>query len=315
MGELAKAVRWSAPGSVFLLMAAITLTSSEAAARAWSPTGGAGLEVASASPSAVALAALSAVPIGFVTYQIYYYGYSSSRGFAFSFVHLDVALAVRQAGNQIEDLTELPDWTVKQTRGLFLRWPFHARVPFTGGLVKTLWLYRVTSPEAREADPALAPGEVPTALRTDVPLRARDRRRNELLESYSDRRENNWLELESQLHSRLREREAPERDFKDIERLADIFHTLGATKSAVTFGWFAAALGWVYALATGYRGDWTVFGFASAGSLLPSLAVAAWMYVVLHRNRGHCQRRRIAMIRTARRLSSTPEPRPSEAER
>src|SRR5690349_21116587 len=103
MGEFAKAVRWSAPGSVFLLIASATFVAAIAVARQpWTPFGDNASQHPTIDSAGVALLVFGAVPIGFVIYQIYYFAYSSPRGLVMSFVHMDVALAVQSSGSGID---------------------------------------------------------------------------------------------------------------------------------------------------------------------------------------------------------------------
>lgn len=129
----------------------------------------------------VALIVFGSVPLGFLTYQLYYYAYSAPSSPVLSFVHLDVAHEVRRAGTEIDDVREVVGWSVKFVDGLRLSWPPRFRIPFTNGWLRTLWLFEHDEREGLSPD---ALTSVPVASDAD---RALDLRQAEAKARISDR--------------------------------------------------------------------------------------------------------------------------------
>lgn len=293
MGEFVKAVRWSAPGSVLLLTAAMVYVSGhEVSQLSWLQFHGA-LRTIEVSSGGAALVVFGSVPLGFLTYQLYYYAYSAPSSPVLSFVHLDVAHEVRRAGTEIVDVHEMPGWSVKFVNGLRLSWPSRLLVPFTSPRLRTLWLFEQ---DERDVPPDEELTSVPSASESDRPLDLRNAKARAVLKRYAEIREANWLALEAQLHAKLRNRGDADRDFGDIERLADIFHTLGASKTAVSLGWFVGTALLVWPPVGGYGVLGVHLVVVLALSLAPSALAVVALYLALHVNRAHCQSRRIALM-------------------
>lgn len=325
MGELSKVVRWSAPGSVFILMtfAFVSLGKATFAQRIWpAPEESALLPWPEASGGAVVLLAAASVPLGFVIYQIYYYGFSRPEPFGLSYVHRDVALDVQaRLGWKIEGLRE-GDWRVRKVRGLFLRRPSRARVPFTEGTLSSLWLYK---PASQQGTALSAPGgsnpetDVAAAQPDDQALTAEWLRRahgiskaealeerKKLLRDHARTREYNWIRLEMELDSRLRGLGDSERNMQDMERLADVFHTLGAAKTAVGNAFVLAVL-WVVCRVLGRVDDIDLQTLVLLATFTAvSFAGGTALYLLLHENRRHCLHRRIVLMTTMLERTSSP---------
>lgn len=134
MGELGKVVRWSAPGSVFLLVAvAVGLSGRAVLGQSWLPMDAARFVQNPALDGGMVLALVAvSVPLGFLLYQVYYFAYSRPHGLLLSFVHMDVAIEVSRRVSYLEPVREDEAWTVKRTPGIHVRWPRHGRIPIWG---------------------------------------------------------------------------------------------------------------------------------------------------------------------------------------
>lgn len=307
MGELGRISRWSVPGSVVLITAGLVVLGMHGAVHIWAPAHYHGLAMPAFNASIVALLIAASVPVGFMTYQIYYFSYARPQGLIFSFVHMDLALEMRNQDALAAKLVNDETWVAKWTNGIRLRVPFHARVPFTGPFMRTIWLYK--SNKSGDAVPAREPGDLPDAVEADVALGSvaahpgtkwrrwkRIRDAKHVLVEHAERREANWLALETELRNRLRAMGDCDRDFDEVDRLADIFHTLGAAKSALTLGWIAG-VGLVYSQLVLNHAIWTNAGVAAAIAAAVGLIPIGGLYIALHLNRAHCSRRRIELIK------------------
>lgn len=217
MGEFAKVIRWTAPGATVILTAVLVV----ALGRwllwqdIWPAADPHHRPLVEVDSGVVAVLVAAAVPLGFLIYQLYFYLYSRSEGVFFEFVHQDVGAEVfKKVGRS--HLAQPSDWVPACRAGLFLRWPRGKRVPWTSTRTKTLWL-------ANSQDQRL--------------LESKNSERRPVLKSYRARLERNWRALDTELNTAdVTDTRACDRVFASLARLADIYHTLGATKLSLMFG-------------------------------------------------------------------------------
>ncbi|QGN58894.1 hypothetical protein [Nostocoides sp. HKS02] len=227
----------------------------------------------------MALLVAAAVPTGFLIYQLYFYLHSRVEGVIFQFVHEDVGLKVL-TDLGLGDQAVQSNWFTVARPGLYLRFPRGASIPLTGE-TNSLWLQEPSN------GPLLG--------------YARAGRRRALAE-YRRCRERNWQTLETAINTRpVADEKARERAFANLDRLADIYHTLGATKLALATGWFAGVV-WLWSSLDPMRQIRARDALAlTLGAAVTAVGLGV-MAMVLHENRRHCLKRRITALEDACRL-------------
>lgn len=288
VGEFAKVVRWSAPGAVLILSTLLVVAVGRLLLwqSLWPVANAHPPRFVAIDPVGVALLVTATVPIGFLLYQVYFYLHSRGSGLIFQFVHQDIGAKVLLDDNAGAK-TEKSEWIAAVRQGIYIRSPRGgACLPLTSG-IKTLWLENRTSGQ---------------------PLSGTRKDRRLAVAQYQRCLEANWQVLETRIYTQaVVDDTARERIFANVDRLADIYHTLGASKLALGAGWLGG-VAWLAGSAaldsTDYDGARAVL-ITAVGTALALLVVLVLALVVLHNNRLHCQRRRIAALKDACRLRTS----------
>ena len=94
-----------------------------------------------------------------------------------------------------------------------------------------------------------------------------------------------------------------------MQRLADVFHTLGAAKTAVAYAWLGGCAWVTWRVLVGSKSDFTAQNATLVALFaVTSFVVVALLYMMLHENRRHCLHRRISLI-----VATLDEPLPAES--
>jgi hypothetical protein len=286
--EFAKALRWTAPGSVALFVMLGVVVLSRVSAELFEVTARSSEGLLDVDAAGLLTGAALSVPLGFVTYQIYFFFFSrpfvvwrAVRGdFGTQVLH---AAGMRAKGGK---------WVPRRSEEPLLRFASRPRLRRLRGYVGPIWLYQF-QPDQNHWEPL-----------------AKDQQAVERL--YYKRVESRWARLQSEIDRCT----FPGSDQMraQLDRHADIYHTLGACRYALFIGWGSgtawalwstvetrlASVGVVPALAT-------VFTASILG--LIATAVLALMF---HANRRHCNTRRVAtltiMLQTQLSTSAAPIP-------
>ncbi|WP_297624548.1 hypothetical protein [Nocardioides sp.] len=270
MSELAKAIRWTTPGAVALTITLLVVVWTRACTQLVLSRAGAEPLLDVEASNLLTGAALS-IPIGFLVYQAYFFNFS--RPFV-------VWRAVRaDLGNLVLDVGPVEidgaHWVALPSRESLLRVRKKVRPGALRRSAAALWLYKVEADGTQSPMPSNRPHEG---------------RYYEILETHHARLEARIARCTFGGSDTMR---------AESSRLADIYHTLGACRWALMFGW-VGGLGW---------SAWTsVDRYADPVPALAPLAVAilAWiwlfplvgyLFVVMHVNRRHSFDRRVILLR------------------
>lgn len=281
MGEFTKIVRWLAPGSTAILFGLVVLYLTRTllhAARDYSVP-----LIAITSNISLVLAAVS-VPAGLIIYQFYFYMFVRQSLLGLwvpgdDAVMVDEALRrsypgiapLLEGGLEFQIASSAKEEQIAATG--WRRWILRSLGPLAGpdGF---LWLI-----ECPEGGP---PFPVP---RNGTLMRVAMRR-------YMKSKDRNKAALEERLYRVRTDAEIADAAFEELDRLGDIYHSLGAVRTAIPVG---SVLGWIYVVFLDILEDRVTFAYwpvVMLAAALTTLLVVASVGVV-HVNRRHCRLQRI----------------------
>jgi hypothetical protein len=259
MEPTSQLIRFSIPGSIFVLAAIGTFALAKVV---WEQPLGSAESLATLTASITAIAA--SIPLGFLIYQAYYWGYSP-------FVIGDIV--TRDRGR--EALSALPEEIQNQLRTLFdarldMRRHHHTvDVP----VLRKLRLLRLDDERLK------------TRYKEDIPLSREDEYKFEeddrnIRRIYSDNWYENWDVFRAILDLVASHGDRPEIK-RNFTTLYDIYHALGASRLAVVMG----AMAGVFYLGGVHRADISAHVGASIVALVVIAGATALVAYVLHRTR------------------------------
>lgn len=264
MLELTKLARWALPGGAAIawLLGGLQLQRLIAGtAFALRPVVSSGV--------GVAIATIASVPLGFLVYQLYSHGFNNPVLFL-DVVHKDVARRALDGTNVLPNLAS--GYRDRRINGVRVRGRVILGAPWLR--IRTYWLW----------DDAASQW-------LTYPDRTTRRR---ALASYYRQRERNWTEVEWSLT-----RYKPKVDFDltrafvEIDRLSEIYHTLGATRAGLVLGTaMSAAIGAATVEINGNTGNWHGFWIGQVAMT----AVTVYVYKVIQDNRAHSLDRRTTVM-------------------
>ncbi|MFT2707652.1 hypothetical protein [Clavibacter zhangzhiyongii] len=261
MADFTKLARWVLPGAV-----AITWLLGSLQLQRLLSLNEFSLTPVISSAVGLAIATVASVPFGFIIYQFYSHDFNN-RLRLFEIVHKDVARqALTAAGLEADEKSGFRD---KEIRGI--RW--RGRLLFAGqSWARTYWLWDISADDWFN------------------PASAHERR--SAMKKYYGQRERNWITVEWSLtQKKPQEGIDLSRAFAEVDRLSEVYHTLGAVKTAA---FIATGLSAVVGLSLLPGHTANGLGFALGEFTTAALGVLVYGY--LHGNRAHTLDRRTAIM-------------------
>jgi hypothetical protein len=273
VSELAKALRWTTPGALVLAVSVAIVVLSRAAHRLAfenQPDG----ELLNVQASTLLTGAALSIPLGFLVYQVYFFNFSRPMIICRA-VRADLGGLVMNKG-PVEIDGRL--WTVQKSREPLLRTNRRIRPNLLRRPAGALWLYAAKDKPDEQAERPGGP----------MPLsRGLERRYYEILEDHH-------CELEA-IVARC-SFDGSDTMRAESNRLADVYHTLGACRWAVVLGWIGGVAWSIWSTLTNSMGGWAPVA-ASIGVGTVVLPVVVYLFVVMHVNRRHSFGRRVSLLR------------------
>lgn len=281
MGEFTKIVRWLAPGSTAILFGLLVLYLTRTLLHAFRdysvPL------IAISSNISLVLAAVS-VPAGLIIYQFYFYMFVRQSllglwvpGDDAVMVHEALRRSHPEAPPLLDDGLEFQIASTAKEKQIaasgWRRWVLGLLGPLAG-TDGFLWLIESPGNGSPEAVP-----------RQGTLMRAAMRK-------YMKSKDRNKAALEERLYRVRTNAEIADAAFEELDRLGDIYHSLGAVRTAIPVG---SALGWIYVVLWDLLEDRVTLAYWPVAVLAAGLTavVAVTSVGVVHVNRRHCRLQRI----------------------
>lgn len=264
MIDFSKLLRWALPGAAAIawLLGSLQfqrlLSFSRYALRPVITTGG-----------GAAVAAVASIPLGFLLYQLYSYRFNNPIPLL-QVVHKDAARrTLIQIGQAPQIASGYEDRRVDGVR-------IGRRIFFSSAWlrIRTYWLWDDQNRVWLEAPDS--------------------RTKNMVKRQFYRAREKNWVEVEWALTRYKPHTDVDvSRAFVEIDRLSEIYHTLGATRAGIVFSTALAALvGAGINVAAGKTANW----WGSGVGWVITTIVALYLYKLIQDNRAHALDRRSAIL-------------------
>lgn len=284
MGDFTKIIRWLAPGSTALLFAIATVFAFRVALHIISGYAIAPLTISS---NVSLVLAAAAMPTGLILYQFYYFAFvhSSRLGlWAPGDDAIRVYSRLKRSGITVEgfDLSEQPFHVVSRDKD--------------SAIVASGWralVLTVLQPLGSNSFAWLKERGKDGGYAHPVPRRGA--LKNTRVREYALNRDENRAQLEAGLYRTRTAGVIHESAFNELDRLGDIYHSLGAVRLAIPLGF---TLGFAYVVATDAISgniDWKYLVLMlTAGVLLGSLTI--FTTAIVHKNRTHSRWQRIRLM-------------------
>lgn len=308
MQEFSKVTRWVGPGSVFLLVLFVQFMALRVAAGVPLSTS---LELLSG--ELVALVVAMSIPLGFIIYQAYHHALDNQiffLGERFGVCHRDFGRETFEQVSCFQSCASTLDAT-RRTSSLLKKEvaAIVARLPIKMDFAPLVLrdndkeVFAQEKSDSDRDEKNLSQGAksesdndeeiLAQEKRSNSPPHGRERRR-ELLQKYYTEREDHWVRQELHLIAAYRDMQNDSKAVREVDRLADIYHTLGACRDALVW----ATIGTISLFAmsgTGTLEEWRNI-FWAALMFVFTCFITFIVWLVIHRNRSKTLSRRTRVV-------------------